>query len=433
MRAKLAAEAGASLGCRRGVGTRRRISGTSRVYPIPDPVVPRIVCLIVASSLDAEAVEWESAATSAGSAEFPERIILGTTPRARDQHRIGTHRLGRARPAVFREFLRSHVGACPIVATSFQSHLELISHLELMERRRPCMMRRFVGSRSKSCLLVAFTCLGLSSGVAIAQETKLEDFNSKNFDGRSTSVDNAWFPLKPGTRFVYEGSTVEDDGKAVPRRVVFTVTDLTKVIDGVRAVVVWDVDYKAGKLSETELAFFAQDNDGNVWHLGQYPEEWEKGKFAKAPAWLHGREDARAGIAMKVKPQRGTPSYSQGWGPKVNWTDRAVVDQVGQKTCVRKGCYEDVLVIAETSREEPDAEHLKYYARGVGNIRVGWRGKGEKTKETLELVEVVQLDPKALAEASAKALDLEKRAYMLSKKVYGGTPPADRRPVARSR
>ena len=104
---------------------------------------------------------------------------------------------------------------------------------------------------------------------------------------------------------------------------------------------------------------------------------------------------------------------------------------MGQKTCVRKGCYEDVLVIAETSREEPDAEHLKYYARGVGNIRVGWRGKGEKTKETLELVEVVQLDPKALAEASAKALDLEKRAYMLSKNVYGGTPPADRRPVAK--
>ena len=295
------------------------------------------------------------------------------------------------------------------------------------------MMRRFVGLRSKSCLLVAFTCLGLSSGVAMAQEKKLEDFNSKNFGGHSTSVDNAWFPLKPGTRFVYEGSTVEDDGKAVPRRVVFTVTDLTKVIDGVRAVVVWDVDYKAGKLSETELAFFAQDTDGNVWHLGQYPEEWDKGTFAKAPAWLHGREDARAGIAMKAKPQRGTPSYSQGWGPQVNWTDRAVVDQVGQKTCVRKGCYEDVLVIAETSREEPDAEHLKYYARGVGNIRVGWRGKGEKTKETLELVEVVQLDPKALAEASAKALDLEKRAYMLSKKVYGGTPPADRMPVARSR
>ena len=196
MRAKLAAEAGASLGCRRGVGTRRRISGTNRVYPIPTPIIPRIVCLIVASSLDAEAVKYESAATDARHAEFPERIILGTTPRARDQHRIGTHRLGRARPAVFREFLRSHIGACPIVVTSFQSHLVLEAPTTL-ELRRPSMMRRFDGSRSKSCLLVAFTCLGLSSGVALAQETKLEDFNSKNFGGRSTSIDNAWFPLKP--------------------------------------------------------------------------------------------------------------------------------------------------------------------------------------------------------------------------------------------
>ena len=109
----------------------------------------------------------------------------------------------------------------------------------------------------------------------------------------------------------------------------------------------------------------------------------------------------------------------------MRWTDRATVDQMGQKTCVRKGCYEDVLVIAETSKEEPNAEQLKYYARGVGNVRVGWRGKGEKLKETLELIEVVQLDPKALAEARAKALELDKRAYKISKKVYANTPPAE--------
>ena len=287
------------------------------------------------------------------------------------------------------------------------------------------MMRRIVGASLQLCFLVAFTCLGLSSGAVMAQDKKVGDFDPKSFDDRSTRIDNEWFPLKPGTRLVYTGTTVEDDGKSVPRRLVSVVTDLTKVIDGVRTVVVWDVDYKDGQLAETEIAFFAQDNDGNVWLLGEYPEEWEAGKFLKAPAWLHGREDARAGIAMKTKPQQGEPSYAQGWGPAVRWTDRATVDQVGQKTCVRKGCYEDVLVIAETSKEEPNAEQLKYYARGVGNVRVGWRGKGEKLKETLELIEVVQLDPKALAEARAKALELDKRAYKISKKVYANTPPAE--------
>ena len=98
---------------------------------------------------------------------------------------------------------------------------------------------------------------------------------------------------------------------------------------------------------------------------------------------------------------------------------------MGQKTCVPVDCYEDVLVIAETSQSEPDAQQLKYYARDVGNVRVGWRGKGEKTKETLELAELVQLSPEALAEVRAEALKLEKHAYEISKDVYAHTSPAE--------
>jgi hypothetical protein len=131
---------------------------------------------------------------------------------------------------------------------------------------------------------------------------------------------------------------------------------------------------------------------------------------------------------MQAKPQPGTPSYSQGWGPAVDWTDRGQVDQVGQKTCVPVDCYEDVLVIAETSQSEPDAEQLKYWARGVGNVRVGWRGAGEKTKETLELTEIVQLSPEAMAETRTKALELEQSAYENSKDVYAHTPPLEAPP-----
>ena len=285
---------------------------------------------------------------------------------------------------------------------------------------------------------LATALAGLAPAVAIvaAQDNpsttkETEDFDPARFD-RSTQIDNEWLPLRPGTRLVYEGLTVED-GEKVPHRVVFTVTDLTKVIAGVRAVVCHDQDFSAGKLEETEIVFFAQDKDGTVWHLGQYPEVYEDGKLVEAPAWIHGFEDAKAGIVMKAKPQLGAPSYSQGWGPAVKWTDRGVVHQTGQKTCVRLDCYEDVLVIDETSKEEPGAHQLKYYARGVGNVRVGWRGEGEKTQETLELVEVERLSPEALAEARAKALELEKRAYEISKNVYAKTPPAERTPDAGSR
>jgi hypothetical protein len=251
-------------------------------------------------------------------------------------------------------------------------------------------------------------------------EKDFEDFDSNNFE-HPTTVDNQWLPLKPGTQFVYEGMTVEE-GESLPHRVVITVTDLTKVIGGVRSVVTWDLDYSDDELVEAELAFFAQDNDGNVWRMGEYPEEYEGGEFVTAPTWIHGLEDARAGIAMKANPKVGD-SYSQGWGPAVDWTDRGQVDQAGQKTCVPVDCYEDVLVIAETSRAEPGAVQLKYYAPTVGNIRVDWRGE-DQTQETLELVEIVQLDPEELAEARAAALEMEKHAYEVSD-TYSQTSPVE--------
>jgi len=275
---------------------------------------------------------------------------------------------------------------------------------------------------------IPFIAAGVGVWVACAEaQTGKTDptFDAGRF-ARSHAIINEWLPLTPGTRFTFEGTTIEDDGTAVPHRVVITVTDLTKVIGGVRAAVTWDLDYSDGELVEAELAFFAQDTSGTVWRMGEYPEEYEEGKFVAARPWIHGFEDARAGIMMPARPQVGTPSYAQGWGPAVDWTDRGQVDQVGQKTCVRTKCYDDVLVIAETSASEPDAQQLKYYARGMGNVRVGWRGAGEKTKETLELVSVEQLDASALAAARAKALELERSAYQRSKTVYAHTPPAQR-------
>jgi hypothetical protein len=278
-------------------------------------------------------------------------------------------------------------------------------------------------TRSIVSLAAGFAVL---AGCTRAQGVKppLEAFDAARFR-QSIPIVNEWLPLKPGTRLVYEGTTIEDDGTAVPHRVVINVTDLTKMIGGVRTSVTWDLDYSDGELVEAELAFFAQDTSGTVWRMGEYPEEYEEGKFVAAKPWIHGIENARAGIMMHARPQVGTPSYAQGWGPAVDWTDRGQVDQMGQKTCVPVRCYEEVLVIAETSQSEPDAQQLKSYARGVGNVRVGWRGAGEKTKETLDLVRIEQLDARGLADVRAQALQLERSAYQRSKTVYGQTSPAE--------
>jgi len=251
-------------------------------------------------------------------------------------------------------------------------------------------------------------------------DLELANFDQEIFDESSTEIDNTWFPLKSGTQWVYEGKTIEE-GEEFSHRIIFTVTDLTKVIDGVRTVVAWDQDFSNGELVETELVFFAQDKESVVWNFGEYPEEYEDGKFVKAPAWIHGLEDARAGISMKKDPKLDEPSYSQGWGPKVNWTDRARVSQVGEKTCVPFSCYENVLVIEEFNQEEPNAYQLKYYAQGVGNVRVGWKGD-DTSQETLELVDFKGLSSEELEEVRQEAQELEKRAYERSN-VYSQTQP----------
>jgi hypothetical protein len=258
-----------------------------------------------------------------------------------------------------------------------------------------------------------------STAVKVAVAT---DFDPARFSD-PTTVDNQWFPLKPGIQLTYEGSAIVDEGK-IDRKVVFTVTDLNKTINGVRAVVGWDQDYNDGQLVEPELVFFAQDDDGNVWTLGQHPEEYEDGKLVAAPAWLAGLEGAKAGLVMRAAPRPGTSDYSQGLGPKVEYADRAKVRKVGQRTCVPTGCYQDVLVTEEWDRADPAARQLKYYANGVGNVRVGWAGRDEE-KEVLELTRVAQLGPTALAEVRRDVLKLERRAYKVSKHLYGRTPPAE--------
>ena len=280
----------------------------------------------------------------------------------------------------------------------------------------PALLAGCVGNQAKTEAPPAPAATGTDA-------PRLEPFDAAAFVTPS-QVTHPFLPLTPGLHLVYEGITVEDDGTTVPHKFESYVTDLTKEVGGVKSVVLWDLDYSDGELVEAELAFFAQDKEGNVWRMGEYPEEYDGKKVVAHPAWLHGLEGASAGIEMKAVPTVGTPDYSQGWGPAVHWTDRAQVDSVGVRTCVPVDCYDDVVVTAETSATETNAHQLKYYARGIGNVYVGWRGAGEKTKETLALVKLENLDAKGLAEVRARALELEKSAYKNSPDLYGKTAPA---------
>ena len=291
-----------------------------------------------------------------------------------------------------------------------------------------------VGVTSLAVLVLVSACGG--PGIAESQSAEnptptrgdvqiaAKDFEPSRFD-RPTRIVNRWLPLKPGTRYVYVGG-VTDEGRRLGHRVVMTVTDLTKLVSGVRTLVIDDRDYTGGHLVEAELAFFAQDNDGNVWLFGEYPEEFEAGDFAGAPdTWIAGLQRARPGILMRAHPRLGTSSYLQGWAPTIEFADRARVYKTGVSTCVPFHCYEGVLVTDEWNPDEPAAHQRKYYAAGVGNVRVGHSGDDPES-ETLALADLRQLGAREMERARLAALRRERRAYAVSDDLYGRTSPAKR-------
>jgi hypothetical protein len=246
------------------------------------------------------------------------------------------------------------------------------------------------------------------------------DFDAARFH-RPTFMDNRWLPLEPGTRMVFRGHA--NDGRdRVTRRIVMTVTDLAKVVNGVRTRVIQELDFTAGALEEREIAFFAQDDSRNVWFFGEYPEEVEEGKIVKTPTWIAGIEGGRPGVFMHADALTGTPSYAEGWGPAVHWNDRARVYRVNQSTCVPVGCFRHVVVVEEFNPGEPGAFQLKYYAPGAGQVRVGWRGPNEEEQEALVLVDRGRLSGVGLERVRSEVLAEERRAYRHSPDVYALTP-----------
>jgi hypothetical protein len=235
------------------------------------------------------------------------------------------------------------------------------------------------------------------------------------------AVHNRFFPLTVGTEFIYHGKIVEN-GKAKPHSVTFTVTDTFKTVGGVRTVVAWDRDFLEGKLQEQELALFAQDDQGNVWNFGEYPEEYENGKFTGAPStWIRGVGGAYGGIHMLSHPRPGM-RYREGLVPAIQFDDVSVIARTGQVNRVPAGCYHHVLVVDETSPNDPASGHqIKYYAPGTGLIRVAARG-GD-AQEFLTLTAVRHLGPAEMAKVRAAVLAMDRRAYRVSK-VYRSTGPA---------
>ena len=238
-------------------------------------------------------------------------------------------------------------------------------------------------------------------------------FDPKNF-GDAIGGQNSWYPLVPGTQTLRDGSITRGSRK-LKHQLRVTVTDVVKEVDGVQTVLVLDQDIDAGQIGEASVDYLAQDKSGNVWYLGSYTEHYEGGRFVSAPdAWLAGKRGAKPGVWMMADPKEGL-KYVQMHNSRE--TIRSEVSKVGDKKCVPFDCFKSLVVLE-------DGTEFKYFGPGVGHIATepNYSG-GEQEKE--ELVNVVKLKPKGLAEMSAEALKLDKRARKESS-VFANSEPAKR-------
>jgi hypothetical protein len=243
--------------------------------------------------------------------------------------------------------------------------------------RRKAVLVALVGAVLVLVAGLGGIALGMPGGpTGTTQQAYAPHINPSDF---TTKVDNKYFPLKPGTTFVYQGKS-----GANPERDVMTVTHSTKQIMGVKCVVVNDRVWQNGKLTEKTYDYYAQDKQGNVWYFGENSKEIKDGKVTSTEgSWEAGKDGAKPGIIMQAHPKVGQ-TYRQEYY-KGHAEDMAKVIDLSGSAKVPYGSFGHSLVTKEWSPLEPGVAEHKYYAAGVGDIKeVTVKGPSE----TLVLVSV---------------------------------------------
>jgi hypothetical protein len=202
-----------------------------------------------------------------------------------------------------------------------------------------------------------------TSGGVTSQPTAVESGYHPSIDPAdfAAEVDNTYFPLAPGTTYVYEGVR---DGESQRDEVV--VTNETKVILGVTCVVVRDTATHGGTLIEKTDDWYVQDKAGNVWYFGEATAEYnDEGKIASTEgSWEAGVAGAQPGIIMPAHPQVPATfrqEFYQGHAEDMFW-----IVSSSEAVKVRQGSFVGVLQTIEWTPLEPKVIDKKYYASGIG-------------------------------------------------------------------
>ncbi len=187
----------------------------------------------------------------------------------------------------------------------------------------------------------------------------------------TTKIDNPYWPMPRGARWVYLSDT---------ERIVVEVTNRKKRIQGVEALVLRDTVTRRGGGDFVEVTddWYAQDRAGNVWYLGEDTKEYQNGQVSSTKgSWEHGVDGAYAGVIMPAQPRSGLGYRQEYYEGEAE--DVAQVRGLGAKVTVPFGTFENCVKTEDTTPLEPGVLEYKYYARGIGHVlRTNGEGGGRE-------------------------------------------------------
>jgi len=233
--------------------------------------------------------------------------------------------------------------------------------------------------------IVLIMSIGFSIEVVYADPCELPQFDSDNFDN-PLDIDNPYFPLEPGTIFVYEPRPNEDNVINT-----ITVTYQTKEILGVDCIVVYDVEEVDGVVTEETYDWYAQDDEGNIWYFGENTRECLCDNDCESPgcidttgSWMAGEGGALPGYLILAPEPKPGVCYQQESAEDAQ--DMAKVLRLNAKVSIDYGYFEDCLKTKEWTPLAPGEIENKYYAPGVGLVLI------KELKGKTVRVELISID-----------------------------------------
>jgi hypothetical protein len=205
-------------------------------------------------------------------------------------------------------------------------------------------------------------------------------FNLANFS-TPLLIDNPYWPQLPGMRVVY---FEESDDECIVNEVRVTSRvklDFLGSYAGLVARVVLDLEWldedcDAGRdvLLESTFDWYAQDNAGNIWYVGEDTTEYlydDDGKFlgtSKEGSWQAGTDGAVAGLIMLARPSPGA-FYRQEFYEDVA-EDAGKVIGVDRRVSTGLGNFNHCIITKEWSPLSPGGVEHKYYCPNVGLVLI---------------------------------------------------------------